>query len=167
MIAMSPRRQYWGTFSIYDFQTPRFRQALVLFDKIVLPIPTEPIKGSGGEITTADLKRLTAEARFLEDQKAAIVLEWERDEFDEWRDSKASEAIAQLLDHDRQLATRFQVQEAMETKFVQNGILRCEGEMDFVPNTPLTVTPVYGNWQEYYKIWQDGADTQFVELVAE
>jgi len=167
---MPARRQYWGTFSIYDYdyQTPRFRQALVLFDKIVIPIPTEPIKGREGEINASDLTRLCAEAQYLEDSGAAIRVEWNRHEFDAWREAKAGEAIAQLLDEDRQIATRFQIQEAIEANFVRNGILQHQGSQSLVAtDTPVTVTPVYGNWQEYHSVWEHGADTQFIELVAE
>ena len=32
-------REYWAIFSIYDYRTPRFRQALMLFDKVVISVP--------------------------------------------------------------------------------------------------------------------------------
>ncbi len=37
------KNEYWATFSIYDHRTALYHQALVLFDRIVVPVPTRTV----------------------------------------------------------------------------------------------------------------------------
>jgi hypothetical protein len=119
--------EYWGTFSIYDHRTPLYRQSLVLFDKVVVPVPVRPIKGSAGEITAEEIKRLSADVDFLSSKGAAVRVDWDPKEFNAWRDNQAGEAIAQLLDKDKLLATRFQLQEAVEKGLLEKAVIRRAG----------------------------------------
>jgi hypothetical protein len=59
--------EYWATFSIYDHRTSLYRQALVLFDRIVVPIPTRTV----GSLTAQEIDRVEAEVRFLQERGAA------------------------------------------------------------------------------------------------
>ena len=36
--------EYWATFSIFDHRGPLYRKALVFFDRVVMPVPTVPLK---------------------------------------------------------------------------------------------------------------------------
>src|SRR6202020_2482495 len=47
----------WATLSITDHRKPIYRQALALFDKIVVPIPSSPI----GDQTVEELDQLEAD----------------------------------------------------------------------------------------------------------
>jgi hypothetical protein len=166
-------QEYWGTFSIYDHRTPLYRQSLVLFDKVVIPVPVRPIKGSAGEITAEEIKRLSADVDYLRGEGAAVRVDWNPKDFNHWRESQAGEALAQLLDKDKQLATRFQLQEAVEKGLLSEGVVKRVGPNEDPGGTGLAAVkriraiPVYGDWQEYLAVWKSGADTKFVEIVAE
>ena len=161
------QREYWATFSIYDYRTPRFRQALVLFDKVVVPIPDAPIKGSRGEITDADLDRLSAEIDYLEQSGAAVGFTWNRGEFEQWREARGAEGMAQLLDRDRELATRLHVQEAVQRAMADRHLVTGTGH-DAQSLANATVIPVYAGVSDYQASWGPNAvDTQVVEIVAE
>jgi hypothetical protein len=133
-------REYWATFSIYDYQTPRYRRSLVLFDKVVIPVPTAPIR----TITDREIETLGADVTYLEREGLAVGLAWNRDEFESWREARVGEAIAELLDRDRQLATRLQVQEAVEKD--QN----CK--LSVIEKTVRAI-PVYADWQKFETLW--------------
>lgn len=147
-------REYWATFSIYDYQTPRYRRSLVLFDKVVIPVPTAPIR----TITDREIERLAADVAYLEKEGVAVGLAWNRDEFQSWREARAGEAIAELLDKDRQLATRLQVQEAVEKG--QKGKLSALGKT-------VRAIPVYADWQEFDTLWTDSAPMRVFDIVAQ
>lgn len=145
--------QYWGTFSIYDYQTPLYRRSLVLFDKVVIPIPKEPIKS----VTQQEIDRLSQEVLYLKKEGLAEGVEWEKSDFELWRESHSGEAIAQLLDKDRQLATRLQVQESVKKnltgKFAEAG-----GD--------IRAIPVYADWKEFDSAWKSAGATQVFDIVA-
>jgi hypothetical protein len=147
-------REYWATFSIYDYQTPRYRRSLVLFDKVVIPVPTAPIR----TITDREIDRLAADVAYLEKEGVAVGLGWNRDEFQSWREARTGEAIAELLDKDRQLATRLQVQEAVEKG--QKGKLSALGKT-------VRAIPVYADWQEFDTLWTDSAPMRVFDIVAQ
>jgi hypothetical protein len=147
-------REYWATFSIYDYQTPRYRRSLVLFDKVVIPVPTAPIR----TITDREIDRLAADVAYLEKEGVAVGLGWNRDEFQSWREARTGEAIAELLDKDRQLATRLQVQEAVEKG--QKGKLSALGKT-------VRAIPVYADWQEFDTLWTDSAPMPVFDIVAQ
>ena len=46
----------FGTFSIFDHRDPVFRKALILFDRVVIPVPGRPIY----DTSHAELSRLSA-----------------------------------------------------------------------------------------------------------
>jgi hypothetical protein len=100
-------------------------------------------------------------------------VDWNPKDFNHWRESQAGEALAQLLDKDKQLATRFQLQEAVEKGLLSEGVVKRVGPNEDPGGTGLAAVkriraiPVYGDWQEYLAVWKSGADTKFVEIVAE
>lgn len=157
---------YWATFSIFDFKTPRFRQALVLFDKIVVPIPTKPVKGSKGEITSEDLDRLSADVAYLEREDAAMEFKWDKQEFDQWRTSDSAEAMAQVLDRDRELATRLQLQESIEKSLREKKLITGQGH-NSTAVTNATVVPVYAQVSDYQEAMRESfAEAQVIEIVS-
>ena len=62
--------EYWATFSIYDHRSPNYRRALVVFDKIVIPIATRPF----GKLSGKELDQLSAEVDFLVSYGVASLL---------------------------------------------------------------------------------------------
>jgi hypothetical protein len=56
----------WATFSIIDHRKPIYRQALALFDRIVVPLPPKPI----GDQTQEELDQLEA-VDYLREAQAA------------------------------------------------------------------------------------------------
>ena len=59
--------QTWATFSIVDHPKPIYRQALALFDRIVVPLPFRPL----GDQTPEELNQLRAEIDYIENKTAA------------------------------------------------------------------------------------------------
>jgi hypothetical protein len=53
--------EYWGTFSIYDHRGSIYRQSLVVFDRIVIPVPPKPV----GNLTQQEIERLARDADWL------------------------------------------------------------------------------------------------------
>jgi len=145
--------EYWGTFSIYDYQTPRYRQSLVLFDKVVIPLPTAPI----GSVTAQEIERLSAEVAYLEKEGLAVGVQWDRNKFEAWRESHAGEAIAQLIDKDRQLATRLEVQESVRNN---------PGGRFSAPGKEPRAVPVYADWKEFDSAWQGCPSARVFDIVA-
>jgi hypothetical protein len=78
----------WATFSIIDHRRPIYRQALALFDRIVVPLPSKPI----GDQTQEELDQLEAEVEYLKWAEAAELYEWKSAEFEEWRQPFLAEA---------------------------------------------------------------------------
>jgi hypothetical protein len=97
--------EQWATFSIYDHRQPLYRQALLLFDRIVVPIPTTPY----ADLTEAEIDALRADIEYLENHDAAVPFDWDPLTFQEWQKSVASEALAQTLSRDPLYATRLQL----------------------------------------------------------
>src|SRR5262245_40343337 len=115
--------EYWATFSIYDHRTSLYRQALILFDRIVVPVPTRTI----GNLTMHEIDHLAAEVEFLEERGAAKKIDWDPDEFALWRkeadaaesglqetdaaESGQQEAVSRRLVNDPPYLTRLQLKE--------------------------------------------------------
>ena len=57
-----------ATFSIYDHRTPLYNRALLLFDRIVVPVPTSPF----GNISASEIEKLSADVAYLAKNDAAI-----------------------------------------------------------------------------------------------
>jgi hypothetical protein len=133
--------EYWGTFSIYDHRRPIYRQALVLFDRIVVPVPIRPV----GNLTEAEIEQVAQEAQWLKKEGAAEVVDWDPDEFKDWRDKKQGhgEAIARCLVKDPPYATRLMLQEETHKRVAS-----------VLPEGVLSVTPVpvYGSKETYRKL---------------
>jgi len=105
----------WATFSIIDHRKPIYRQALALFDRIVVPVPSKPI----GDQTQAELDQLSAEVEYLAKHKAAEVFEWESESFQDWRRPFLAEAAAAKINRDVYHDTRLMVAEKLERDGIQ------------------------------------------------
>ena len=81
--------EFWGTLSIYDHRNPIFIRSLILFDRIVIPVPEAPI----GDQTTQEIDRLFADATYLQDNGAAIIYKFNPDEFSNWQSNILREAL--------------------------------------------------------------------------
>jgi hypothetical protein len=99
--------EHWATFSIYDHRTPLYRQALLLFDRVVVPVPAAPF----ADLTEAELDALNADVEYLRSNNAAVPFEWDPASFQTWQASVASEALASTLNRDPLYATRLQLAE--------------------------------------------------------
>jgi Family of unknown function (DUF6236) len=85
-------------------------------------------------------------------------VEWSRDEFEAWREERAGEALAQLIDKDRQLATRLQVQEMVEKG--------PSGSKLSAPGKSVRAVPVYADWNEFDALWKNSAPMRVFDIVA-
>ena len=100
----------WATFSIIDHRKPVYRQALALFDKIVVPIPSNPI----GDQTQAELDQLRTEVDYLVKHKAAERFDWNSDAFQDWRRPYLAEAASAKINRDAFMDTRLMEAEKVE-----------------------------------------------------
>jgi hypothetical protein len=105
----------WATFSIVDHRQPVYRQALALFDKIIVPIPPEPL----GDQTKEELLQLETEIEYLTRKDAAQPYEWSSDAFQEWRTPFLAEAAAAGLNRDVFHDTRLMLVDKLATDEVQ------------------------------------------------
>src|SRR5260370_42587898 len=92
--------EYWATFSIYDHRRGAlYRNSLILFDRVVIPVPTTPV----GDLTQEEIEALDADVVFLEREGAAVRFDWDPAEFQEWqtktieRGACDGEALAKTL----------------------------------------------------------------------
>jgi|SRR5438309_7190093 len=115
----------WATFSIVDHRQPIYRQALALFDRIVVPLPSHPI----GNQTEEELEQLHAEVQSLEREGAAVPFESKSSEFEAWRSPFLAEAVSAGMNRDIFEDTRLRLAEKFTT-------------------TDLQAIPVYGGVQE-------------------
>jgi hypothetical protein len=109
------RYETWATFSITDHRAPIYRQALALFDKIVVPIPKEPIANQ----TKDELEQLAAEVQYLEDEEAAVLQKWDSELFQEWQQTYLAEALSANLNRDAFQDTRLMLAEQFESEEVE------------------------------------------------
>lgn len=105
----------WGTFSIVDHRKPVYRQALALFDRIIVPIPPEPI----GDQTKEELLQLEAEIEYLSGKGAAKAYEWSSDAFQDWRRPFLAEATSAGVNRDIFHDTRLMLVDKLATSEVQ------------------------------------------------
>jgi phage-related protein len=105
----------WATFSIIDHRAPVYRQALALFDGIVVPIPPHPI----GDQTAEELEQLSTEVEYLAQHGAAKAFLWSQRDFAEWRQPFLAEAAAAGLNRDAFQDTRLRVADALKLDGVQ------------------------------------------------
>jgi hypothetical protein len=116
----------WATFSTVDHRKPIYRQALALFDKIVVPVPPTPI----GDQTTEELHQLEADIGYLVDEGAAVRYEWRSDEFQAWRMPFLAEAVSAGVNRDVFQDSRLMLAERLASENVQ-------------------AVPVYGGRKQY------------------
>jgi hypothetical protein len=105
----------WATFSIIDHRKPIYRQALALFDRIVVPVPPMPI----GDQTQQELDQLSAEVEYLKQAGAAAIYEWNSSHFEEWRRPYLAEAVAAGVNRDPFRDTRLMLSNELTTSGVQ------------------------------------------------
>src|SRR5260221_5037543 len=100
------KTEYWATFSIFDHRTPNYRRALIVFDRIVIPVATRPYHG----LTAEELDQLSAEADFLVYEGRAIRFDWDPQRFDQWKQHVAGKALSAHLGKHAEDDTRYQLQ---------------------------------------------------------
>ncbi len=105
----------WATCSIIDHRKPLYRQALALFDRIVVPLPPAPI----GDQSQEELDQLRAEVTYLREKEAAEPFEWKSAEFDLWRTSILAQALSTKLNRDAYLDTRLMLVDQFDSPEVQ------------------------------------------------
>lgn len=105
----------WATFSIIDHRAPVYRQALALFDGIVVPIPPHPI----GDQTAEELEQLSTEVEYLAQHGAAKAFVWSQQDFAEWRQPFLAEAAAAGINRDAFQDTRIRIADTLKLDGVQ------------------------------------------------
>ncbi len=142
--------EFWGTFSIYDHRTPLFRQSLVFFDKIVVPVPEKPV----GKLEAAEIDQLSKDVDFLEKRGAAKKFVWNPDDFTEWKAEaekadgagQGKAAVARRLVNDPPYLTRLMLSERTNQSIAK-----------LLPGDVISVTavPVYGTRDKYERSAED------------
>ncbi|PPK84557.1 hypothetical protein CLV84_3719 [Neolewinella xylanilytica] len=133
--------EWWGTLSIYDHREPVFLKSLILFDRLVIPLPDHPL----GNQTSEELDRLHADAAYLASHEAAVIYPWKTEAFQEWQTDFLREALA-VGKTDTSYDTRLLLQQRTEA-------LRPAG------TNAITAVPVYGARADYRKAY-----TQLTEV---
>src|SRR3712207_5197273 len=106
--------EYWATFSIYDHRTPNYKRALIIFDRIVIPVATEPFR----QLTQEELDQLSAEADFLVREGRAVRFDWDPTRFQEWQQEMTGKSLSAYLGKNAQDDTRYQLQWEVEQGIV-------------------------------------------------
>ena len=142
--------EFWGTLSIYDHRDPVFLRSLVLFDRIVIPIPETPF----GTLTNQELDKLNRDSEKLVKNNAAVIYKWDPNKFQEWEKETMREALM-IQKNDKQYHTRLQL-------LTQIDELKPEG-VEYI-----SAVPVYGARKEfneaYSKISMGKPDYLLIEL---
>lgn len=142
----------WATFSIYDHRTPIYRRALLLFDRIVVPVPARPV----GSLLPSEIDELSADVAYLAENEAAVRFDWDPVGFQSWQQSVASEALARTLNQDRQFASRLFVAQEY-TPLIPAGV------------ESVTAVPVYHDPKSYdasaEELRNDVMETALLEIV--
>lgn len=128
--------EYWATFSIYDHRTPNYKRSLILFDRVVIPVATQPYRG----LTAAELDQLSAETDFLVREGRAVRFDWDPEHFAAWQQEMAGKALAAYLGQDAQADTRYQLQWEVE-----QGIVGLGQPQDI----EVLAVPVYSSLQDF------------------
>jgi hypothetical protein len=136
----------WATFSIIDHRKPLYRQALALFDRIVVPIPPKPI----GNQTREELDQLSAEVDALYAAKAAVAYPWDSAEFEQWRIPYMAEALSANMNRDPYLDTRLMLAEQFKNPGEHLGSrLQLEEQIDF---QDVEAIPVHGSPESFAEL---------------
>jgi hypothetical protein len=99
----------WATFSITDHRDPVYRRALALFDRIVVPLPPQPI----GDQTREELDQLGAELAALQDAGIAVPYSWDSNAFRDWQAPLLKESLSANINRDPYLDTRLMIAEEL------------------------------------------------------
>jgi hypothetical protein len=147
--------EYWATLSIYDHRADYFRPSMLLFDRIVIPVPIYPWKDIGAE----ERDRLSAEATWLEDHGCAIRCDWDPQIFDEWLLSELAVSLS-IPKTDRLLYTRYQLKYLVDTQALS----------DVQVPVGVTAIPIFASRSSYLKqepelLDADAAYQATVELI--
>jgi hypothetical protein len=141
--------EYWATMSIYDHRAPYYRPSLLLFDRVVMPVPTQTWKGLADP---EELEQLSTEADWLQEHGCALRCEWDPREFAEWQANELNASTTTLLSArvraasqagDAELNTRYQLQ-----WLVNNGALH---PPEVVQARPIVV-PLFGSRHAYQQV---------------
>ena len=143
--------EYWATFSIFDHRTPNYKRALIVFDRIVIPVASRPYRG----LTREELDQLSAETDFLVREGRAIRFDWDPQRFDEWKQDVAGKAVSAYLGRHAEDDTRYQLQYEVE-----EGIVNLEKP----PDVQVFAVPVCSSNNEFEHLAEE-RDT--LELILE
>jgi len=142
--------EHWGTFSIYDHRDSIFVKSLVLFDRVVIPIPEYQI----GDLTNQEIDRLYADATYLEQNGAAIIYPLKQGEFQEYQNDIIKEGLT-VKKRDLLYDTRLMLKTRAED-FKPKGVYE------------ISTVPVYGVREQfldaYNKISPITSDSLLLEL---
>ncbi|RYY43674.1 MAG: hypothetical protein EOO06_19355 [Chitinophagaceae bacterium] len=125
-----------GTLSIYDHRDPIFVTSLILFDRIVIPIPPASLD----TLTSEEVDQLSADASYLQANGAAITYTFEENEFRSWQRDVIREALA-VKTSDSLYDTRLMLKtksEELKPKDVHD----------------VTAVPVYGAREKFSSAYQ-------------
>ena len=143
--------EHWATFSIYDHRRPLYRQALLLYDRAMIPIPTRAV----GDLSEEEIDALSADVAFLEEHGAARRFDWNPDEFDEFSRTTLFKATGQalsiVLDHDEQRTNLHTQPERNRDLQYDTRLHLISRAQDLKPEGVESVTPVpvYGSRERY------------------
>lgn len=153
--------QYWATLSIYDHRAPYYKAAMLLFDRLVVPVPTQTWKGLSDP---QELDRLSQQVDRLQGADCAVRVDWDPLEFQEWQANELglSAATASRKPVDGELNTRYHLE-----------WLIAEGSIAHLPTVDprsVTVMPVFDSSASYNAAEQDilgvdEAQQQTLEIV--
>lgn len=143
-------QEFWGTLSIYDHRYPLFIRSLVLFDRIVIPIPEKAIY----DLSTEEIDRLNGDAEYLQTNDAAIIYPWDSNQFSQWQTEFFKEALAEKST-DSLYDSRIYLHKKVDT-------LKPAGVYDIVS------VPVYGARSDfaasYARIFPEKASDLLIEI---
>jgi len=144
------QNEFWGTLSIYDHRDPIFIKSLILFDRIVIPIPDSPF----GTLNKEELMELNKKAEKLAENNAAVIYNWNPVEFQDWQTETFREALT-IQKTDKLFHTRLQLLKKIDD-------LKPEGVKY------INAVPVYGARKEfsdtYAKVALGSADNLMIEI---
>jgi len=141
--------EFWGTLSIYDHRHPMFIRSLLLFDRIVIPIPPNPIY----DLTQEELDRLRVDAEYLQEHGAAKIYEWNPTAFDEYLRDHMKEALA-VGSYDALYESRLLLQTRVDT-------LKPDDVMD------ITAIPIYSARKGFEDAYQTIAPFEQQQLMVQ
>jgi hypothetical protein len=158
----------WATLSIYDHRADYFLPSLLLFDRVVMPVPTTPV----GDLTLQELDQLSADAQFLSDSGCAVSYDWDPGRFDAFMADALAPIAASALGakvraataaHDAPLNTRYQSE-----YYVEQGIITIpEVDVSDVIAMPIFASrEVYRSFGDFPEYFEPDADQQVtVDLI--